>query len=95
MEPIRPENIKIQLSDEAIEIINNLIQERWNGEYSSFSLNELRLLFIEHSLSEDKYRLSNIIPLYKKYGWSIEVITKFDDYLYFRREKKKKHWWNV
>lgn len=89
MEPIKPEDIKIQLSDKAIEIVNQFIQNNWNGEFSSFRINEIKKALEEKS-PEDSHKINNIIPLYTNYGWIVEIESAFYEYLFFKKKKEEK-----
>lgn len=98
MEPIRPEEIKINLSEKTIEIVNTLITNNWDG-YSSFVDRKELNKILSEKVPEDKDKVNNIIYLYLKFGWDIER-----DYPYLRFRKKeleetktevKRSWWKL
>lgn len=96
MEPIRPEEIKVSLSEKTIEVVNTLITNNWDGCSSLIDRREINKILSE-KVPEDKDKVSNIIYLYSKFGWNIER-----DYPYLRFRKKleetktvKRPWWKL
>ena len=94
MEPIRPKEIKVNLSEKTIEIVNTLITNNWDGYSSLIDRRELNNIISEKA-PEDKGKVSNIIYLYSKFGWDIE---RDYPYLCFKKEKleeTKRPWWKL
>ena len=98
MEPIKPEEIEITLSDKTIEIVNTLITNNWDGCLSLVDRREISKILSE-KVPEDKDTVNNIIYIYSKFGWDIE---KDYPYFFFRKKKLKetkikvkRPWWKL
>lgn len=101
MKPITPDTLVKTVPHEIIGATNSLIQERWDGEQSRFTLEELRARVAELHPTDDPHRDKNwfesksydVEPLFRTYGWSAEFDKSgynesYDSYFIFKRGDK-------
>ena len=91
VKPIKPEELRFDLSDETIEIINSAIRDKWDGDESRLLYNDLSQKIKDISL-KDACRIDNIIPIYRNFGWDV-FTENFNSVYIFKKKKNKKPLW--
>ena len=71
--PIRPQDLKLSIPEEAIKVINDLITKNWDGITGSFvtvKMSDVKTEF-RSSLGAYDERWLNFESVYKQSGWDV------------------------
>lgn len=99
VKPITPDEVKHVIPDFIIEVVNKLIQEKWDGHEAIIKQDEIMDIVSSDDEDDDKPSRQKIYdqgwldfePLYREVGWNVEYDKSayYENYdAYFKFTKK-------
>ena len=79
MKPLRPEDVAVAkaetIPDKVIEVVNNLIAQKWNGSTATLTQDEILDAIVSYVACSRQYVLDNnwldFEEVYRDVGWSV------------------------